>query len=195
VQNCFCAALVQSRFLLASAPYWKHIWNLIGTWGNFKDMKELLPSIWQFLNSVFGTILFTAVGFGLVAFQLRKQQKQAQLKGDGVEQLDGKRIQAAETIPENNRIKELEEANTALETGRKIDADTIGEYRSKIEQLELEKIYHENKSGIIELRYKWLHEMADEQAKDISKHVEVRDYFAIYQRSAESIPRVYLEAV
>ena len=66
--------------LLVSAPYWKHAYNLLDAWGNFKDMKDLLPGIWQFLNSALGTLLFTLMGFGLIAWQIRRQHKSKELE-------------------------------------------------------------------------------------------------------------------
>lgn len=99
----------------------------------------------------------------------------------------------------SDRIKELEQEKATLEANAETDVKIIEENKATIEKLQEElrhekvkAIYHENESRLLKLRYEWLHEMADKHAKEISERLQVQNYFAVYQRSADSLPRIYL---
>lgn len=64
--------------LLAAAPLWKSVYNFIDAWGNLRMIADALPDIRKFLDSTAGTFVIMAVGFGLIALQLYRQQRRAQ---------------------------------------------------------------------------------------------------------------------
>ncbi|HEV2707911.1 MAG TPA: hypothetical protein VGV59_18470 [Pyrinomonadaceae bacterium] len=100
----------------------------------------------------------------------------------------------AEQIPDVN-IEELRGRIKELEDGKAADARTIEQQRTQIGQLQHDAQTHSMRAEFrdrqletLKTQYEWLHEMAEEQAKDISKYVVVEQVRFCYHEFIAPIP-------
>jgi len=71
----FKSARAKFALLLATVPLWKLIYGAVDAYFNLESMTQHLPAILAFMGSWWGAIILMAVGFGLLALQIRKQSK------------------------------------------------------------------------------------------------------------------------
>lgn len=91
---------------LVNAIYW-----VIDIYGNMGTMKAIL----DFLNTGWGTVTLMVIGFSLIAWQIRKQQKQPQSQSESLSELkDGEKPQSM-----NELIREAARAIPELPCGAK----------------------------------------------------------------------------
>lgn len=147
---------------------------------------------------VFGAVvlLIVVVAMYLVRIQIEKHRQQLGEPHTGASQvLQVMNVPAMDTEKLENRIKELEQIKTALESTVKDRARTIEQHGTEIARLrrnlETQHVgfeFREQALNNLKAQYGFLHDMADKQAKDISSYLEAIAYFCYYT-AEDHLPR------
>ena len=148
---------------------------------------------------VFGAVvlLIVVVAMYLVRIQIEKRRQQLGELPTGTSQaLPAVNVSAVEVEKLESLIKELEQEKTDLENSIKSNTKTIEKYGAEIERLkksnlDIDILFRERDSRLNRLneQYGWLHEMADEQAKDVSHYLEVSVHIC-YHKADDHLPRI-----
>lgn len=134
--------------ILSGTPLWKLIWQGIDAYGNVRMITDSIPSILSFLGSWPGAIVLMLLGFLLLWLQIRRQSAHPE-RGEVNEQLLGSADVHAQC---KNTIRLLQD-DLAVHSGR---ADTNESIFKRFEE-----------------KYKIAIRIADHQASEIGKFVEV----------------------
>jgi hypothetical protein len=154
-------------------------------------LSRLIPILLGMPQGILINLIIFLIGLALVivAWIIGRQRNKRKLQA----------IHAELDATYNKEIAELTQQKASLEDDRKENIRAIEQYRRDIQRLreDLETThiglsFREARLKELEDKYGWLHVTADDQAKNISKHVKVGDYFTVYHRAAESVPRIYL---
>jgi len=197
ISNFFKGKLGKVAVVLSTFPLWKSLYNFIDAWGNLQMITDYLPRILHFLNTTTGTFVIMGIGFALLALHLFRQSKQptnevrTQDSSSATNQPTHDNLNAEHTKTVEqlyDRIRDLEGKKTALETKRKKDVKTIEQYKRDIERLQehattqdVRISVRDSELNTLKTQYKWLHEIANTQAKNISEYVVVEKVYFCYQ--------------
>jgi hypothetical protein len=183
-------------FLVSIKPTIRVIYEAVDFYGNMQTAGQVyadhIKPVIEFLNTGWGTVVLMAVGFGLLIFQLWRQNKRAP---QGEEERNPLNANQGESDVDElkGRIKDLEAGNASLRRAGEVADRTIqqlkkesGRAREAAETLSLRLSVRE---GLLE-QYKWLHEMAEAQARDIGSYVAVERVRFCYHKFAAPIPYI-----